>query len=299
MKHMSKTKLILGIIVVLLAWFFFYEPQYDGPVTQHDERGVLLFAHRGFGKFFPDNALRSGLTAYENGFHGIDVDGQLSQDGVPVIFHDLSVGRLTSGSGRVSELSSETLLSLDLGTKFSTSTTDYFVETFETFVMETKGKGILMVELKVPGAGSTGFEDTVVEIIKRHDRLDDVYLSSFNPLVLWRLKRIDERVHTALIFMDTNWNPSLLAEIPEEDRVDLPWALRQEWIRRGIRKIIKPDLLSVNHEVDPGTIDTLMEKGWPIFLWTPNTEPEMRKALERKPYGLISDEVYLMKELVQ
>ncbi len=39
-----------------------------------------------------------------------------------------------------------------------------------------------------------------------------------------------------------------------------------------------------------------MEKGWPIFLWTPNTEPEIDKALERKPYGLISDEVYMMRE---
>jgi hypothetical protein len=32
-------------------------------------------------------------------------------------------------------------------------------------------------------------------------------------------------------------------------------------------------------------------------LWTPNTEPEIKEALLRKPYGLISDEVHMMKEL--
>ncbi len=240
-------KIVFALVGVALAWFFLYEPTYSGPVGQHDERGVLLFAHRGFGKYLPDNALRSGLRAFEEGFHGIDVDGQLSQDGVPVVFHDLSVDRLTDATGKVALLPSASLLSLDLGTKFSPTTSEYFVKTFEDFVNETKGKGILMVELKVPGAGSTGFEEKVVEIIRKYDRFDDVYLSSFNPLVLWRLKHLDERTHTALIFMDTNWNPTLLAEIPLEDRVDLPWALQQEWIRRGIRKIIKPYLLSINH----------------------------------------------------
>lgn len=89
-------------------------------------------------------------------------------------------------------------------------------------------------------------------------------LSSFNPLVLRRLKRRDPEVRTALIFMDTNWNPELLAEIRPEDRGDLPWFLRQEWIRRGLRKLVQPDLLSINHEVDERVTD--------------------------RPYGVISDQ---------
>ena len=107
-----------------------------------------------------------------------------------------------------------------------------------------------MVELKVPGSAPTGIEQRAVELIRRYDAHADVVLSSFNPLVLRRLKKLDPQVRTALIFMDTNWNPELLAEIRPEDRVDLPWFLRQEWIRRAIRKMVKPDLLSINHEVD-------------------------------------------------
>ena len=113
-----------------------------------------------------------------------------------------------------------------------------------------------------------------MEIIQKHDAHEDVVLSSFNPLVLYRLKKLDPRVRTALIFMDTNWNPELIAEIKPEDRVDLPWALRQEWIRRAIRKIVRPDLLSINHEVDEAVIDRLIAKGWPVFIWTPDDEAE-------------------------
>ncbi len=153
-----------------------------------------------------------------------------------------------------------------------------------------KGRGILMVELKVPGAGATGIEERAVEVIRRHDAHADVVLSSFNPLVLRRLKRLDPEVRTALIFMDTNWNPELLAEIRPEDRVDLPWFLRQEFIRRAMRKLVSPDLLSINHEVDEDVTDRLIAKGWPAFIWTPDEEADLRRAFAKQPYGVISDQ---------
>jgi glycerophosphoryl diester phosphodiesterase len=165
-----------------------------------------------------------------------------------------------------------------------------YVRRFEDFVVAVKGRGILMVELKVPGLAKTGIEERAVEVIRKHAAHADVVLSSFNPFVLRRLKQLDPEVRTALIFMDTNWNPELLAEIRPEDRVDLPWVLRQEWIRRAFRKIVKPDLLSINHEVDPGVTERLIDKGWPVFIWTIDEEPAIRAALAKRPYGIISDQ---------
>jgi glycerophosphoryl diester phosphodiesterase len=117
-----------------------------------------------------------------------------------------------------------------------------------------------------------------------------VVLSSFNPIVLYRVKKLDPKVRTAFIFMDTNWNPKLLAEIKPEDLVNLPWPLRQEFVRRAVRKIIKPDLLSINHEVDPTVTNRLIAKGWPVFIWTIDEEPDLRAAFNRGPYGVISDQ---------
>ncbi|HEV8612308.1 MAG TPA: hypothetical protein VGQ73_02285, partial [Gemmatimonadales bacterium] len=102
---------------------------------------------------------------------------------------------------------------------------------------------------------------------------------------------------TALIFMDTNWNPELLAEIKEGDRVDLPWPLRQEFIRRAIRKIVRPDLLSINQEVDHAVIDRLIAKGWPAFIWTPDKDQDLRLALSKRPYGVISNQPIRAKQL--
>ena len=210
----------------------------------------------------------------------------------------MSVDRLTNATGRVGAKTLEELLRLDLGPKYNESFKGSYVATFEEFVKNVNGSAILMVELKVTKAGRTGIEETAVEIIRKHNVFDYVYLSSFNPLVLYRLKKLDSRVHTVFILMDTNWNEELLKEIIiPEDRVNLPWMLRQEPIRKAIRKIIKPDLLSVNYRVDDNTINTLIKKGHPIFLWTPNNETDIARSLNKKPYGIITDEPLLGKNL--
>src|SRR5437667_9360577 len=132
---------------------------------------------------------------------GVDVDGQLTRDGEVVIFHDLSVDRLTSGVGRVRDKTRDEMLTLDLGPKYDPTIRGAYVRTFEDFVSTVRGHGILMVELKVPGLAATGIERRAVDIIRRYDAYRDVVLSSFNPLVLYRVKRLDPRVRTAFIFM--------------------------------------------------------------------------------------------------
>ena len=291
---------LLGLFAAVLAgacaYLFLYEPPYGGTLVATPPR-TLVFAHRGFGELGPDNSLFAVERALAAGMDGVDVDGQMTRDGVLVIFHDLSVDRLTSGSGVVRGKTAAEMLALDLGPKYHSPVRGAFVRTFEDFVRTVKGHGTLMVELKVPGAAASGIEEQAVGIIQKYAAHDSVVLSSFNPLVLYRVKRIDPRVRTCFIFMDTNWNAELLAEIKPEDRVDLPWPLQQEFIRRAIRKVVRPDLLSINHEVDERVLDGLIAKGWPVFIWTIDEEPDVRAALAKRPWGIISDQPVRAKHI--
>ncbi len=294
-------KVLLAIALALVAgalYLFGYEPAYSGTLEIKPAR-PLVFAHRGFGVHAPDNSLYAVERALDAGMEGVDVDGQLTRDSVLVIFHDLSVDRLTSATGRVRDKPAQEMLALDLGPKFDTAVTGANVRTFEDFVrtVKEKGKGILMVELKVPSAKASGIEQQAVGVIQKYNAHDQVVLSSFNPLVLYRLNKLDPRVKTALIFMDTNWNPELIAEIKPEDRVNLPWLVRQEFIRRAIRKIVRPDMLSINHEVDERVLERLIAKGWPVFIWTIDEEPQIRAALEKQPFGIITDQPLRARQL--
>ena len=287
--------LVCIVIIVFLGYLFIYDPPYAGPIKMPVR--TLIFAHRGGGFYAPDNSLLGAEHSMAERMDGVDMDAQLTSDGTIVIFHDLSVDRLTESTGRVSSKTLSEMLALDLAPKFKKGEVGAKVATFEDFVKNIAPKGILMVELKVTGIKDTGIEKKAVDIIRKYSAYEHVYLSSFNPFVLWRLKRIDPKIHTVLIFMDTNWNPQLLAEIKPQDRVDLPWFLRNEMMRTAIRKIIRPDLLSVNYQVATSTIDKLQRKGWPIFLWTPEEKEDLIRTLSRHPYGVISDEPQMAKGL--
>lgn len=297
-------KRLVALLVVLalaaVAYLVGYDPAYGGSIKAERAK-PLVFSHRGFGDHGPDNSLAAAYRAMAAGFDGVDVDAQLTKDGKVVVFHDLSLERLTDAHGKVGDHTLAELEKLDLATKFDGKRGDkpYTkapVRSFETFVENISSRGILMVELKVTEKGDTGMEREVVRILTKHDAFDRVYLSSFNPLVIRRLESLDSRVQSVFIFMDTNWNAELLAEMNPEDVVDLPWFLRKEWTRRAVRKLIKPDMLSVNVEVAEETREHLIESGWPVLLWAPNDKAAIDEAIAQKPYGVISDEPHLVRE---
>src|SRR5262245_8165140 len=214
---------IFAVAALACAYLCSYEPRYHGVI----KTGIapLVFAHRGFGNHAPDNSIEGARLAVVNGLDGVDTDSQLSKDREIVVFHDVSLERFTEGTGRVDSKTLAELQAYDLGAKFGLGFPNSRIHTFEDFVKEIAPRAKLMVELKVAFISDTGIERQVSEIIKRYDASDRVYISSFNPVVLWRLKHIDPRTRTVFIFMDTGWDPERVAETKAEDRVNLPWFL--------------------------------------------------------------------------
>lgn len=300
MKH--KLLFYFGILaaslLLLSAYLFLYEPGYSGSINVKRDH-VLLFAHRGFGNHAPDNSLVGARLALQRGLDGVDVDAQFSKDRKTFIFHDVSLERFTTGEGRVDGYTFDQLHEFDLGLKYGEGTEfrDVFIESLDTFVKEITGEALLMVELKIATKIDTGMEQDVVGIISRHDVFDKVFVSAFNPIVLRRLKKIDPRVQTVFIFQDSGWAPERVAATKEEDRVSLPWYLQNERARRGIRKLLKPDALSINEHVSEEVIDKLIMEGWPIFLWPLNTRESIKWGISKEPFGIVTDEPILAKEI--
>jgi len=60
----------------------------------------------------PPNSRASLLKAMADGAHGLEVDVQLSQDGVPILFHDEKVEGMTTGKGLISAYPAAQLIRL-------------------------------------------------------------------------------------------------------------------------------------------------------------------------------------------
>lgn len=112
-----------------------------------------IIAHRGGGKLAPENTiagLRSGLA---HGFHAVEFDVMLSQDGVGVIMHDPDFGRTVAGRGSVASTTAAALQAMDAGSWFGPQFAGETVPLFTDFVEFCKANGIWMnIEIKpAPG----------------------------------------------------------------------------------------------------------------------------------------------------
>ncbi len=121
-------------------------------------------AHRGFhdlARGRPENSLPAFEAAVASGY-AIECDLHPAADGVPVVFHDGDLGRLTGETGCVrdrtaAELRRRTLL----GTQERIPSLDELLEL-------TGGRVPLVIELKHMPGRDAGFARTVVERVRRY-----------------------------------------------------------------------------------------------------------------------------------
>jgi glycerophosphoryl diester phosphodiesterase len=142
----------------------------------------LIIAHRGASHDAPENTITAFALAVEQGADGIELDVQLSADGIPVVMHDASVERTTNGRGAVSKLTIEQLQRLDAGDGRPVPTLD---EVFEIF-----GPTLLYnVELKTGIWSDSNLAAAVAERIDGHHLEEHVLVSSFNPIVVQQARK--------------------------------------------------------------------------------------------------------------
>ncbi|MFM2287572.1 MAG: hypothetical protein RL684_715, partial [Pseudomonadota bacterium] len=69
----------------------------------HDTRLIHLVAHRGNAAECPENTLPAFQSALQLGVRFLELDVQLSRDGVPIVIHDHLLARTTGLPGSVFE----------------------------------------------------------------------------------------------------------------------------------------------------------------------------------------------------
>ncbi|MFN2427009.1 MAG: glycerophosphodiester phosphodiesterase [Candidatus Binatia bacterium] len=76
---------------------------------------ILAIGHRGAAAHMPENTMPSFERALELGADALEFDVAISRDGVPLVIHDDTLDRTTSGRGLVEHHTMEELRALDAG----------------------------------------------------------------------------------------------------------------------------------------------------------------------------------------
>jgi len=104
-----------------------------------DDPYIMVVAHRGDWTNAPENSLPAILNAINIGVDIVEIDVRMTKDNVPVLMHDRTIDRTTTGNGKLSEWTLDSLRTLYLKNS-SGIPTHHKIPTLEEALLISRGK---------------------------------------------------------------------------------------------------------------------------------------------------------------
>lgn len=171
-----------------------------------------VIGHRGAKAYAPENTLESIKTAASLGVEWVELDVKLTRDGVPVIFHDEELERITGVQGLMAEANYNDIRDLDAGSWFGESFNGARIPTLEEAVdVILKYDLGLNLEIKpCPGREKETAEVALDHLSQYWDDRDKLLISSFQHVSLEAAMDLAPDWHRGLLIdddfeMPENW----------------------------------------------------------------------------------------------
>lgn len=171
-----------------------------------DPDRVAVTAHRGFSGRWPENTLVAFQQAIRRGADVVEMDVRPTSDGIPVLLHDATVDRTSSGAGQLADYSFAEVRQLnfsfwqgghDSGSRLtSPAMEDVTTPTFEEVVAEAKGRVGLNIHVRNAGCD---FLRRIGRIYQQYDLYDHGYFTmpTFEDAQL--VRDIDPRIELCVL----------------------------------------------------------------------------------------------------
>ncbi len=226
----------------------------------------LIIAHRGFSAIAPENTLSAFKSAIRSKADMIELDVQTTRDGTPVVIHDTKVDRTTNGTGKVKNFYLWTLRELDAGSWFDLKYKGEKIPTLEEALKFIGGKIPVNIEIK---SSSIKITEKVIATIYELDMEEKVLISSFDPRVLRKIKKLKIQIPTGFLYhYPVYFNP--------------------------IKTLENLGAIVFIHNfkfTTPKLVKKIHEAGFKIFVYTVNKPADIKKMIEIGVDGIITDDI--------
>ena len=181
----AAVSLVCIVLLIFVLWLFFFAAVnvFCGKNRRRELEYFTSFryAHRGLhGEGVPENSVEAFARAVGAGY-AIELDVQLSKDGIPVVFHDFTLDRVCGINGQVSEYTAEELAGMPLLGKPGTG-----IPRFSDVLRLIDGRVPLLVEIKEKSS-ERGAVPAVLSVLS--DYHGKFMIESFNPFTLMRVRK--------------------------------------------------------------------------------------------------------------
>ncbi len=252
---------VITIILIAVGFAVFFAVD----IIMNSKPDVI--AHRGASQVMPENTAFAFEAAIGMKADGIELDVQLTSDGVPVVIHDKSLKRTTGVDKNVSEVSLSEIQELDAGSWFSPFYNGARIMTLDEALEFIDGRCFVNIELK-----SNGAEEKVAALIESHSMKNKCVVTSFSYSHLENIKEIDSDVRTGLIVS------RLTGKLSDYKAADA-FSVKSVFI----------------------TADTVSEAhkcGKDIYAWTVNNGQEVQRLIKIGVDHIITDKPELVRAMV-
>lgn len=198
---------------------------------------------------------------------GIELDVQISRDGVPVVFHDDTLRRLTGTTGR---LTAKTAAELQ---KLRVLRSEEGIPRLTDVLAQTRGRIVVQIELK-RGAQVA----PIVAAINRSRAASWVILASFEVGLVREASEIAPRIPRMLISEGRPSQGALVRQLMECRAVGL--SVNYRAVRR------------------PEYIKYFQALGFTVWCWTVNDTRTARRLIAWQADGLLGDNPALLRRLI-
>jgi glycerophosphoryl diester phosphodiesterase len=260
------------------------------PFFQQDKR-TLLIAHRGGAGLWPENTLYAFRKAAEMKVDMLEMDVRATADKELVVLHDSTLERTTNGKGAISSYKFTEIQSLDAGYNWSN-------DGGKTYPF--RGQGIKIPRLEevfteLPGIrfnieikpDDSSLVKPFCQLIRKHGMSSKVLIASFSDNVISAFRQECSEVATSAtaseaikfvtldkVFLGAVYSPKAYAlQVPEN---------------RGGRQVVTESLVQTAHA-----------HNLVIYVWTINEPESMKRLLNLKVDGIITDYPDRLKTVLQ
>lgn len=267
-----RTMAVILTAVVGVGLFYIYDLVRNG--SELSEELLIeteITAHRGSSRTAPENTIPAIEAAVEEMADSVEIDVQMTADGVVVLGHDASLKRVAGVNRSIASMTFEELEKLDVGSWFSSEYAGTRIPSLSEVLELCSQKTSLNIEIKYVGKNRELPEKTA-EMVREYGMENQCVITSTNLSYLKRVKEALPEIRTGYIISAAYGN------FYSSEDVDFIS------IRSGF--------------VTSALMQNAHEQGKAVYAWTVNTKSELERLTLLGVDGIITDRPVLAREIV-
>ncbi|WP_425481232.1 glycerophosphodiester phosphodiesterase [Metabacillus lacus] len=244
---------------------------------------LINVAHRGASGYAPEHTIASYELGRQMKADYIELDLQMTKDGVLIAMHDTTVNRTTNGTGNVKDMTIAEIKQLDAGTWFNVRNPEKAKAEYEGLKVPTLEEVFqhfghsthYYIETKSPNV-YPGMEKELLRLIEKYKlggpnaRASKVLIQSFSPESLIMIHNMNPKLPLVQLLSTPSLGTAAAAELA---------AIKQYAVGVG------PSFARINQDY----VQQVRASGLQIHPYTVNTPENMRLALEWGVNGVFTD----------